>query len=224
MASYPTRLILYGVVTIGVFELSYALLCAGGVAWLAEENGLLELTQVGFLLAAVAGFTWAAVLSPADRNVLIITGCLILYAAARESDTWFETMLFDDAYKWLVGFPAAIVILFVLYKNRGQMLEDTLRIAMKPSLTLFAIGGIYLCFFCQIADRPMYWYASGSADGGGLQKSLVEENAELFAYLLIVFSSVEAVISAYQQRVAQQRSNTIETEIDVREQPVRTAA
>jgi len=218
------RLIIYGVITCGVFELSYALLCSGGVAWLAEENGPLELAQVAFLLTAVAGFTWAAVLSPADRNVLVITGCLTLYAAARESDKWFETMLFDDSYKWLVGYPAAIFILFLLYKHRGRMIEDTLRIAQKPSSTLFAIGGIYLCFFCQIIDRPMYWYASGSTDGGGFQKSFVEENAELFAYLLIVFSSVEAVISGYQQRAAQQRDNTPAKETSISEPTIRTAA
>ena len=202
VTSYPARMAGYGLITMLAFQFVYASIQSHGVAWLAAENGPLELSQVALLLMASAGITVAACWMPVGRSGLLAAAAVTLYAAARESDDWIEAAFFDDAYKWLVGLPAAAAVGVVAYRERGKLIEETLRITQKPSVTLLIIGGIYLCFFCQMMDRPLFWSGSGLEGNLGFQKTTVEESAELFAYLLIAFSSVEAVISAARDRTA----------------------
>ena len=145
-------------------------------------------------------------------RALVATGAVTLYAAAHESDKWFESVFFEDAYKWLVGLPVAISVLIVAYRDRGTLIDETMRIAQKPAATLFAVGGIYVCFFCQMLDRPHFWTESGLSGNVVLQKSMVEESAELFAYMLIAFSGVEAMIAALQDRAAVLRAAAFSAE------------
>ncbi len=211
ITSYPARLAAYGLITLVAFEVVYWSLQDRGAAWLSAENGPLELSQVACLLIAVAGITVAIRWAPIGRAALIATGAVTLYAAARESDEWIEAMLFDDAYKSLVGIPAVVSVLVVAYWERDKLVEETLCIAQRPGATLFAIGGICLCFVCQMLDRPLFWSESGLQGSIGIQKSMVEESAELFAYLLIAFSGFEVMISAWQDRAALNRHVEIST-------------
>lgn len=218
LTSYPARLVVYGLITMGVYQLVFTLIQSRGVAWIASENGPLETAQVVCLLIAATGIALAAWWTPIGRAALVGTGAVTVYAAARESDQWFETFFFDDAYKWLVGLPMAILVVTFVFRERRQLLQETLAMSKKPGATLFTIGGIYLCFYCQMLDRPNFWQELGSGiglsgiglsgTGAGLQKVLVEECAELFAYLLIMFSGFEAMISARYDRATleQQRS------------------
>jgi hypothetical protein len=202
LTSYPARLAGYGLLTMVVFQFVFSLLQDRGCMWLAAENGPLELSQVGCLLIAVAGIAIALRWTPIGRTVLVATGAVALYAAARESDQWFESVFFDDAYKWLVGLPVAIVVIAVAYFDRGKIVNETLQIAQRPGATLFTIGGIYLCFFCQMLDRPLFWPVDVMDLEGISRKMLIEECSELFAYLLIAFSGFEVMISAHQDRFA----------------------
>lgn len=205
--SYPVRLAVYGLITLLVFQGVFALLQVRGLAWLAAENGPLELAQVGLLLLAVAGTAVAIRWSPAGKAVMATTCAVTIYAAARESDQWFETVFFDDAYKWLVGLPVALLLAPAIWRERHQFVADALWIAQKPGATLFAAGGICLCCFCQILDRPLFWPSEGIDGQLGLHKAMVEESAELFAYLLIAFSGLEAMISAAEDRAAAQEDS-----------------
>jgi hypothetical protein len=213
ITSYPARLGLYGLIVMVAFQILYAFLQERGASWLAEENGPIELAQVACLLFAVAGLAIAARWTPIGRAALVGTAALLVYAAARESDDWIQAMFFEDAYRTLVGLPAAACALLVAYSERDKLLRETMLIAHKPGATLFAIGGIYLCVFCQMLDRPKFWEESGLLGSDGYRKSMVEESAELFAYLLIAFSALEAMISAWQDRAALQHDVSGATDI-----------
>ncbi len=205
--SYPARMVAYGLLTMAVFQYVYLLLQEHGCEHLAAENGPIELAQVACLLIAVAGISLALRWAPIGRAVLVATGAIALYAAARESDSWFESAFFEDSYKWLVGLPAAIVVVKVAYSERQKLVAETLRIAHRPGSTLFTFAGIYLCFFCQMIDRPLFWPIHALDTAGIARKALIEESAELFAYLLIAFSGFEAVIAAYRDRASMLRTN-----------------
>ena len=205
ITSYLARLCIYGLIVLVSFQVLYVVLQNHGVRWLSAENGPLELAQVACLLFAVAAIAIAVRWTPIGRAALVGTAALLVYAAARESDQWIEAMFFEDAYQTLVGIPAAACALLVAYSERDKLLKETMLIAHKPGATLFVIGGIYLCFFCQMLDRPKFWEENGLLGSDGYRKSLVEESAELFAYLLIAFSGLEAMISAWQDRAALQR-------------------
>jgi hypothetical protein len=217
--SYPARLAIYGLTCLLVFQGVCVLLEARGAAWLSEENGPLELAQVVCLLFAAAAIAVAVRWSPAGKAVLLATSAAALYAAARESDLWFETvffedayktivgLFFEDAYKTIVGLPLALLVMHVIWTERHRLVSDALWISRKPGATLFTMGGMYLCCFCQILDRELFWPTGDLQGALGYQKALVEESAELFAYLLIAFAGIEAMVAAAQDRLAWQTSD-----------------
>lgn len=216
VTSFPARMAVYGAIVFLVFQVVYLSLQRYDATWLFTENGPIELAQVAFLLLAAGTIAMAAYLTPIGRAALVAASAATFYAAARECDHWLESNLFDDAYKWIVGLPAAAVVLTVAYRERHRILVETLRIARYPGATLFTVAGIYLFFFCQMFDRPLFWNESGPGAGfAAVQEPLptmdeliaryieiakVEESAELFAYLLVAFSGAEAVISAIEDR------------------------
>ena len=209
ITSYPARMAVYGGIVLLVFQGIYLLLQRFEAAWLVAENGPLELAQVACLVLAAPVIALAAKWTPVGRAVLVAAAAATIYAAARESDQWFESIFFEDAYKVLVGLPAALLVMIAAYRDRERIIVETMHIARYPGATMFTIAGIYLCFFCQMFDRPLFWIDSGSDAGVGVQKPLVEECSELFAYLLIAFSSVEAAISAFEDRAKLSRAKQV---------------
>jgi hypothetical protein len=209
LTSYPVRLVVYGLITMAVFEALYALLQSRGAVVVASESGPIERIQVVCLLLGAVGIGVAVWWTPIGRAVLVATGATAVYAAARESDSWFEANFFNDAYKWLIGAPLAMIVVSVAYRERSKLIDETLRMSVRPGSTLFTIAGIYLCFFCQLLDRPGFWSEAGISVGVNSQKLLVEESAELFAYLLIAYSGCEALIAArHDRRLMSDRSST----------------
>jgi hypothetical protein len=122
---------------------------------------------------------------------------MVGYAAARESDSIFEAVFFDDAYKWLVGLPLFLVAVASLWIDRRRVVADAMWLVRQPAITLFAIGGIYLCTFCQILDRPDMWNSISSTGEATATKAMVEEFAELFAYAILAFAGIEALALAH---------------------------
>ena len=114
----------------------------------------------------------------------------------------FESLMFDDAYKWVVGFPMAGLVMVAVIRDRDRLIGESIRWMSRPPATLFAIAGIYLCFVCQFFDRPEMWTSIRNPTDAAHTKAMVEEYAELFAYLLLAFSGIESAILTRQDRVA----------------------
>ncbi len=199
ITSYPVRLTAYGITAFAIFQLVVSLLESHGANWLGAENGPLEMSQVVLATFTAISFAFAATKSKAGRAGLVGCAVMVAYAAAREADMIFESLLFEDAYKYVVGIPVLLIGLttFVIY--RKSIVADALWLVRQPAVTMFAIAGIYLCAMTQILDRPIVWSevpvaTQEAKDGLMATKGVVEESAELFAYLLLAFSGVEALI------------------------------
>lgn len=168
--------------------------------WAGSENGPLELLQAG--LAATASLL---VLAAAIRQPRFIVGrtlcaAMMAYAAARESDQWFESVFFDDAYKWLVGLPAAIGFVAIAWIFRKDAFANTVELLHQSSSTMFIVAGTFLATACQMLDRPGIWYGVTDIGQQMAIKSLVEESMELFAYAAIAFACFESVLVPDGQR------------------------
>lgn len=187
MFAYPFRLCVFGVIVGIVYAVLHESQVAIGPS-LGRENGPIEIAQVVFALIATLGFAVAAVRSRIGKTGLVVCGGMLAYAAARESDLWFETFLFEDAYKYVVGVPVILVVGGMLIFQRDRVVRETLHLLNQPAATLFIVAGIFLAFVCQTLDRPGMW---PSVDHQA--KSMIEETVELFAYMLFAFSSSEAV-------------------------------
>lgn len=209
LRSYPFRLGIYGVLTFALFQGVFVGVDQWGAAWMGSEDGPIELSQLALAVMASVLFFWAAYRSPTAKAALVVCGSVVGYAAARESDRWFEQWLFDDAYKWLVGLPLALLVAATIVRHRRTFLSETFRLSHHPSATVFMLAGIFLGGVCQPLDRPGIW--SSVSDSKQLQttKAMIEEYAELFAYLLFFISAAEVLLYVY-QLAAQSRCDEVD--------------
>ncbi|QDV46599.1 hypothetical protein Enr13x_65080 [Stieleria neptunia] len=194
---YPVRLLVYALVATAVCQLILLAVRGNGVEFVGRENGPVELAQVVMALFTSGCLFIAAVQMPVGRTLLVLCGCLVGYAAARECDSWFESVFFDDAYKYLAGAPLLGVAIAALVRGRKQLVGESAALLRTPSMTIFAIAGIYICTLCQAFDVPHLWTAGGVSPSPETTKAAVEEFAELFGYLLLAFSGVESLAMAF---------------------------
>ncbi len=192
--SYLFRFGIYAFITLLVFESVYAAIGVYGPEAMGAENGPIEMAQVLLAIIGAVGLFAAACWSPIGRSGWVMCGAVVAYAAARESDLFFETLLFDDAYKWVVGLPMAVLFLAIVIVDRRRLVGDNLMLMRHPAATMFGIAGVFLCFVCQIIDRPEMWAENGTDGSVAITKALIEEYCELFAYLLIAFSGIESAL------------------------------
>ncbi len=196
LTSYPFRLGLYGLLVVGAYQLIYLGTVAWGPARMGAENGPIESAQAVLAVIASIMLFIAAAKTKIGRAGLICCGAVVGYAAARECDVLFETLFFDDAYKYLVGLPLAVIAAIAIAVNRKTFLPETMWLARQPAATLFIVAGIFLIGVCQTLDRPAMWQEVSDPMQAAVVKGMIEEYAELFAYIVLALSSIEAVILA----------------------------
>lgn len=202
LSSYAFRVCVYGAVTLAVFSCANLGIEAYGAEFMGTENGPLELAQVVFAITGAVLLFCAAHWTPIGRGCLVVAAALVAYAAARESDLIFESLMFDDAYKWVVGMPLAALVAVAVVRDRERLMEESICLMRRPGATLFVVAGIYLCFVCQYLDRPEMWTGITKKVEAAHTKAMVEEYTELFAYLLLAYCGFEAAIVARQDRQA----------------------
>jgi len=112
----PDRLLirfgLLGGLVLGLYEAIYLGVIHRGAVGVAGENGPIEIMQASFAVAGAIALFWVATHQRLGRTGIWVSGALLMYAVARESDLLFETIFFEDAYKWLVGGPLVIASSF----------------------------------------------------------------------------------------------------------------
>ncbi|MGB0596751.1 MAG: hypothetical protein ACPGLY_08680 [Rubripirellula sp.] len=196
----PGRLVIYGVISFVFGQMLYELLASQGVGFIGQENGPVEWSQAIFASFAAFAFFIAAKRSDYGKAGLVLCGALSGYAAARECDQVLETIFFSDAHKYLIGLPLLVIAVATAWKYRQTVLTDSLRLARTPAIVMFGVAGVYLCAVCQVFDRPGFWVGIDDHPNALATKMLVEEFAEVFGYLLVAFSGLEAVIEAFGRR------------------------
>lgn len=193
---FPARLFCYALVAFATCQGVFVAIRSQGIAFAAMENGPVEIAQALMALFASGCLFFAAYRNQYGRPGVVVCACMVGYAAARECDRWFETVFFDDAYKYLAGVPLVILAAFELYRGRHRIVSESFELLQTPAICIFSIAGIYICSMCQVIDRPDLWAAVGEGVAAETTKAAVEEFAELFGYLLLSFSGVEAIAMA----------------------------
>lgn len=202
LTSYAARWVVYGGIALGTFQTIYLATTQMGAARVGGENGPIEISQVAFAACGAVGLFLAARNTMRGRAMILVCAAAVTYAIARECDLWFETLLFDDAYKYLVGLPMGIMVMSILWRDRRDLIGDFLYMMREPAATLFGVAGLHLCVACQMLDRPLLWSGLEGAVDIKSTQAMVEESMELFAYMLIAFSGVEAYLFANEKSAA----------------------
>ena len=190
---YPFRLAFFGVLAFGLFTCIYFAAERISPETLSRENGPLEMLQVALVGIASVMLFVAAFSSERGRACLTVMAAMAGYAAAREMDSIFESLLFDDAYKYVAGIPLFAIALRAVWRDRGRLFNDGVWLSKQPVVTLFSVGGIYLFCVCQVLDSPAFWGGSGTHEATHASKQMVEEFCEVFAYLLIAYAGAESI-------------------------------
>ncbi|NND96987.1 MAG: hypothetical protein HKN47_06625 [Pirellulaceae bacterium] len=197
MVSFPARLTCYAAIAFVLFQALFLGVGYVGPQFIGSENGPVETAQVYLAILAAACLLYAAYHCRRGRAGLITCATMVAYAAARESDSMIEAMLFHDAYQWVIGLPLFLIAITALIIDRRRVVPDAMWLVRQPAVTLFALGGIYLCTACQMLDRPDLWIGISEIAEADSTKAMIEEFAELFAYLTIAFGGIEALAMAH---------------------------
>lgn len=198
---FPLRICAFGIATFAFYQWLYLLLQGEHGASLSAENGPVEILEGLLAGAAAIVFLVAAWRTVTGRSLMTLCGCVVGYAAARESDELMEYWFFDDAYKYLFGLPLAALAAIVIYRHRSDFVRESLWVMKQPAAVLYVVAGIYLGGVCQFFDRPGIWAGITSPAEAVTAKATVEEFSELFAYLLFAFSAAETYILARSTRL-----------------------
>tara|TARA_R110002049_G_scaffold2750_4_gene21952 strand:+ start:115134 stop:115883 length:750 start_codon:yes stop_codon:yes gene_type:complete len=229
-ASYPVRLTLFGICTFALFAVIFFATTIYPPEWLSAENGPLELLQVALIGCASVTLFFAAFKSTRGRAALTIMASLAGYASARETDSLFESLLFDDAYKYFAALPLMLVCVSAVWRDRSNLRRDFAWVMNQRCTTIFAIGGTYLFCICQILDSPAFWGGPNESDWAQsgqhahAVKQMVEEFCEVFAYVLIGFAGVEAAASVLQNSHIESASEDDSSEADDSRSTIRIAS
>ena len=197
MLPFPCRAAVFGLLAIAGCEGLFRMVQQHGAA-IGAENAGIETAQIVLAGLASALYLAAGGLSRRHSFAYYVGAALLVYAAGRESDQWFESMLFDDAYKIVVGIPVAIGLILAAYRHRRGLVRETWQSFDSRPSVLFITGGVLLVSVCQMFDRPGMW-----PEASYMQKCLIEECVELFAYGLLLFAAGEALLAAIETRRAE---------------------
>lgn len=210
VTSCAARWLVYTGIAAGTFQSIYLAATQFGAASVGRENGPIEMSQVAFAACGAVGLFLAARNTMRGRAMILVCAAAVTYAMARECDLLFETLLFDDAYKYLVGLPMGLMVVSVLWRERWELVSDFLYMMRQPAATLFGVAGLHLCVACQMLDRPLLWSGLDGAVEVEIKatQAMIEESMELFAYMLIAFSGVEAYMFANEKSAAAKNATT----------------
>lgn len=195
--SYPTRLIVYAAIVLCACQFVLYMVQHHGIESIAHEYGPVEKSQIWLAMFASGCLFFASTRVRIGQTGLIICACMVGYAAARESDSWFERVFFDDAYKYMAGIPLAAIALFAFYRGRKRFFVEAPELLRTPAITIFTFAGIFICTVCQSLDAPELWASIGASWDAEVMKAAVEEFAEMFGYLLLAFAGTEAVTMSF---------------------------
>ena len=178
-----------------------ALLCAD-IQLLGDNVGewsLVELTQLGFLVATVLAFVRLARARADERGFAVLAagffGCMLI----RELDAVWD-LLFHGLWSILVAALAAASLGYAL-RQRQATLDATARFLRSRPAAVMTIGLVLLLIYSRLFGMTTLWHGLLAENYVRVFKNAAEECTELLAYTLIMASALTYAA----QRIREQR-------------------
>jgi hypothetical protein len=155
------------------------------------ENGVVEWTQVLFLLVSCLLLRCAGEKNKTQQPLMRILILLLICAVVREMDDLLDTYLGRHWWK--------IVVLFLIcaagglaFRHRQELGALILSMIRHPSFGLIVAGLFTVFIFSRILGCGIYWRELlGSRDDARITKEIVEECTELVGYFFIMIGTAE---------------------------------
>ncbi len=159
-----------------------------------REFGIIENLQLSLLVFCILSFFFQGLKSKKFRPILFLFSSLCLFAFCRELDSFFDNLIPFISWKFCYLFPLFAVI--YLFKKSKKLKQQIFLFCSSPAFYMMCSAMfIFIPLAQAIGNRSFISTVLPDATDVILMRRFIEESAELFAYFLLLLSSVEFYIS-----------------------------
>ena len=159
-----------------------------------KEFGVVENIQLSLLIFCIISFFFQGIKSKKFRPTLFFFSSLCLFAVCREMDSLFDNLIPFISWKFCYIFP--LLAGHYLFKKRKKLKEQIFLFCSSPAFYMMCSAMfIFIPLAQAIGNRSFISTVLPDATDIILIRRFIEESAELFAYFLLLLSSVEFYIS-----------------------------
>lgn len=152
-----------------------------------NETGMTERLQSSILALLVILLLFSAWQSHGTRELQLCMAMAFLMFLIRESDAYFDGLLFHGAWKYLALAPLGVAT-WVFWRNRGAVSEQLGRYAGSSAFGVM-LSGFMVLVFSRLFGRAEYWAAIMGESYIRVAKNAAEESTEFLA-MVIMFAAV----------------------------------
>jgi hypothetical protein len=186
------------------------------IHWLKDGVGewsVVELTQLGFLLASVLAFARLARHRPEDRAAAWLVAGLFASMLVRELDALWD-LLFHGCWQLLVALIAASASINA-WRDRERTLPAMVRLLSTRAGTVMTVGLVLLVVYSRLFGLTVIWQGLLSDGYVRVVKNAAEEGTELLAYTFILGASLSYAAQRLRQPTRQAGPATVREDTGV---------
>jgi len=156
------------------------------------EHGVVENIQLAFLSAATLSFFIQACLKKKYKYTLLLLSSAALMACFRESDKFFDHLLY---LRWEIGFVFPLAAFYWCLRHWKKTKKSLLRFFSSPAFNMMVCAMIIIIPVAQCIGHGSFVRNVLGVQNISSIKEMFEEASEAIGYLLIFLSSVECIWS-----------------------------
>ncbi len=171
------------------------------IQWLGDSVGewsLVELTQLGFLVATVLAFARVARARPDERGFAVLAAGFFASMLIRELDAVWD-LLFRGLWSILVAGVAAGSLGYAL-RQRQSTLAAIARFLRSRASTVMTIGLVLLLIYSRLFGMTALWEGLLADRYVRVVKNAAEECTELLGYTLVMASALTYAAQRLRER------------------------
>ena len=185
------RYFTYTVAILGSLATLPFLLRARGLA-LFQENGPIEWLQFSILIATSLMLTYGAIVEKPMRGLFSVLGAICSIAAMRELDNILDKAI--PVLGWRApGLVILGVIVFMVYHHRHTLFDQINFFVKTAPFGILWTGCVLVVLLAQLLGHGHFLEAVMGDDYSHRYKRVIEEIFELFGYIIILISAIEAI-------------------------------
>ncbi|MEI8207123.1 MAG: hypothetical protein WCG03_09630 [Kiritimatiellales bacterium] len=184
------------IISYAIFLVAVSVMMLQGAHWsyglsFYGENGLIEWTQIFFLVISIFSLWRAGALDKNRRTVMTVLVLLLAMVVVRENDKNFDIYLGRHTWKWFAWALTAAAA-WVAYHNRNKFYISALHLTRQPSFGIMLTGALVVLIFSRLFGYGAFWRELlDDRRIAGEVKRIVEECTELSGYFFIMIGTFE---------------------------------
>lgn len=161
-----------------------------------RESSMTEMVQELTLLLTSIILWSTGFYNKAIRPLAYLMGGFFAAAYVREHNAFLDEKLFDGGWQ-LLAYSIAAITIFLVHRNRSNLLQSILKYVDSRSFGILIMGFIVTFFYSRLYGETYMWKAVMEDAYMRDVKNASEESIELLGYSIILFGAIEFVLWAH---------------------------